>query len=234
MQKRTREIIALVILLALLVGGICGVAWYLLVGHNWNAAASLIDDRIGTMEGYTVVLCEGAAPHSEADLDEGGGFVRKVAGIPDSLKEKGFGFLLEGRTTAAQAARAYQGKDAQTVTVDIENAASYKDPVIIPRNGKRIAVYYVEGPHQELASRLALRSLKKYEVDSTICIFDDADAMEFGLGNVTMAICLDRTAHMDGEYIGGTFIVSAPRYGQVKAVLVAPSGFMSTKTIDEL
>lgn len=243
MQKRTREIIALVILLVLLVGGICGVAWYLLVGHNWNAAASLIDDHIGTMEGYNVVLCEGAPPHAEsandpeedAEGDGGAGIVEFAAGMPAALVENGFGYVVEGRLTAEKVSKAYRAKGALTVLVDIDDAASYSDPVIVPRNGQRIAIYSVKGPHQELASRMALRNIKKYDVDCTICLFDDIEALEeYGLGDVTIGICLDRTAHVRGEYIGSTFTISAPNYGQVEAVIVSPSGFLLSKTIGEL
>lgn len=239
MQKRTREIIALIILLALLVGGICGVAWYLLVGHNWNAAASLIDDRIGAMEGYNVVLCEGVPPHVEADdADEEtgvNGLVEFASGVPAALAENGFGYLLDGRITAAKVAKAYQVKGALTLMVDIGDSQLYSDPVIVPRNGQRIAVYSVKGIHQELASRMTLRNIKKYGVDYAICLFDDMDALEkYGLGDVNIGICLDRKAHVKGEYYGSTFVISAPNFGQVEAVIVSPSGFLLSKTIGEL
>ena len=59
MEKRTREIIALVMLLALglIVAG--AMAWYIFVGHNWNKAATHIDDLVGSMDGYTVVVYDG-------------------------------------------------------------------------------------------------------------------------------------------------------------------------------
>ena len=59
MEKRTREIIALVMLLILGIGVACAMAWYILVGHNWNQAATHIDDMVGSMDGYTVVLFDG-------------------------------------------------------------------------------------------------------------------------------------------------------------------------------
>ena len=59
MEKRTREIIALVMLLVLGIGVACAMAWYILVGHNWNQAATHIDDMVGSMDGYTVVVFDG-------------------------------------------------------------------------------------------------------------------------------------------------------------------------------
>lgn len=67
MQKRMREIIALVVLIALIVGVVAFMAWYLHVGHNWNAAANVIDDMVGSMDRYSVVVYEGTKPVPEDD-----------------------------------------------------------------------------------------------------------------------------------------------------------------------
>ena len=59
MDKRKREIIALVLLMALLLGGAGFFGFYLTNGHKWNLAATTIDDTVGNMDGYVVVLYEG-------------------------------------------------------------------------------------------------------------------------------------------------------------------------------
>lgn len=59
MQKRTREIAALVLLALLAAGAAVAMGWYILAGHGWNVTASNIDDSIGQMDGYTVLLFEG-------------------------------------------------------------------------------------------------------------------------------------------------------------------------------
>ena len=62
MDKRKREIIALVLLVLLGIVVASAMAWYILVGHNWNKAASHIDDFVGSMDGYTVIVYEGVVP----------------------------------------------------------------------------------------------------------------------------------------------------------------------------
>lgn len=71
MQKRTREILALLLLVVLVLVGVGAMAYYIFIGHNWNVAASNIDDRIGQMDGYTVVLYDGTRP-LDADEPEDG------------------------------------------------------------------------------------------------------------------------------------------------------------------
>ena len=62
MEKRTREILALVILVALGMAAAGAMGWYMLVGHSWNVTATHIDDYVGEMEGYTVILADGVVP----------------------------------------------------------------------------------------------------------------------------------------------------------------------------
>lgn len=64
MEKRTREIIALALLIALGLGVGGAMVWYIVVGHNWNIAATHIDDYVGEMDGYTVILYEGTTPRA--------------------------------------------------------------------------------------------------------------------------------------------------------------------------
>lgn len=59
MTKRTREIIALAMLIVLVVAGLFVGITYLRAGHGWNIAASHLDDRFGDMEGYTVLVYQG-------------------------------------------------------------------------------------------------------------------------------------------------------------------------------
>ena len=42
--------------------------WYILVGHNWNQAATHIDDMVGSMDGYTVIVYEGVVKKPKTAL----------------------------------------------------------------------------------------------------------------------------------------------------------------------
>ena len=232
MQKRTREIIALVLLVVLGIAGISAAAWYILVGHNWNAAATSIDDRIGNMDGYTVVLCEGAAPTIERQ--------QELSRNQPLLEQENFAVVEKaddqgGREPLAlqDAIDSYLDKGSQVVIVICNDPAYYADPIIVPRNGKRIAVFSVDGPRADLAARNVEKQLAAYGVDFTICIVDSFDAIERGLGSVDIAVCSDfDVVGSEGRYIDGTYVLGAPYEGAVGAVIMAPSGFLSSKMIE--
>ncbi len=62
MRFLTKERIALAIFFAMLLVSLASFVAYLYIGHNWNVAATTIDDVRGEMEGYTVILFDGQAP----------------------------------------------------------------------------------------------------------------------------------------------------------------------------
>lgn len=67
MASTTREKLALLVFGLLILLGLAGVGWYLVVGHSWNVAASKIDDSVGQMEGYTAIVYSGTtAPKATA------------------------------------------------------------------------------------------------------------------------------------------------------------------------
>lgn len=66
MQKPSRERIALLFFAALAILSLCGLCAYIVAGHSWNVAASTIDDTVGEMEGYIVVVYPGTAEEEAA------------------------------------------------------------------------------------------------------------------------------------------------------------------------
>ena len=67
MSKCSREKIALLVfVLLVLFAGACLVG-YLVAGHSWNVAATNIDDTFGSMEGYTVIAYAGTMTEDEIE-----------------------------------------------------------------------------------------------------------------------------------------------------------------------
>lgn len=241
MQRRTREIIALAILAVLVVGFAVLAAWYLFVGHGWNEAATDIDDRIGSMDRYTVVLYEGIIPEGYLN------YSKEAAGSKDADKaddtaangeeaEAGDSDEAEaGPPTLGEVAASYRDKSAQIIVLGLDESERYSDCVITVKNGCRIAIYSVSGPRPDHAARIMEKQLDAQGVDFSICIIDDLRALKRGIGDANVAICTDPAfAGAGGRWVGTTFAVGSPARGQVGAVVIAPSGFLSAKTVTEL
>ncbi len=235
MQKRTREIIALVMLVVLLIGTACGVAWYILVGHNWNEAATNIDDRMGSMEGYTAVLYAGtaaASPSSDSKPVSESGASKSSQSSESPLAEIEAG--LESLTVDDVAA-SYREKGAQVIIVHADDLSSYEDPVIIERNGRRIAIVSATEPAPDLAVRKTIKSLGDYAIDFVICVLEKPSSIGTGFNRVNIAITTDiEEADSGSGYVGRTYVVSPFDQNEIGVILIAPSGFLSCKSIANL
>lgn len=209
-------------------------AWYIFVGHNWNAAATSIDYRIGTMEGYTAIVCEGSVPSVSEQ------YLSSVS--QPMLEEENMGVLemdadpaRDDVVTLDDALDAYGERDAQVIAIRTGDYGFYEDAVIVPRQGKRMAVFSVKGPRSDLAAKNVAKELKRRDVDFIICLVDDIESVERGMGPVDLAFCTDYdAAGAEGRYVGGTYVIGAPYVGTAAAAIMAPSGFLSSKTIEAL
>lgn len=66
MSERSREKIALLVFVALVVFGGCCLVGYIVAGHSWNVAASSLDDTFGSMDGYTTIVYAGTVEPQKA------------------------------------------------------------------------------------------------------------------------------------------------------------------------
>ena len=214
MQKRTREILALVLLAVLLVSGVVAMGYFILVGHNWNVAASNIDDAIGRMDGYTVILYQGTRPPSDDEEESD----RPPANVKDVAAD-------------------YREKEATVFVVDAANLSLYSDPFIVEKNGKRLGFLSVGNAELRSEARADIRDLVDAKASYLVAVTDDTTlhdlAAEGIINGLSVIICDDPDKESaNGKYRGSAYCVSAPDQGRVGAVIISPSGVFSSKVID--
>ncbi len=208
MDKRKREILALGLLVLL---GICvaaGMMWYIMVGHNWNKAASHIDDLVGSMDGYTVVVYEGTLPASKST--SGKRKHVKIEKVIESYREKG----------------------ASVVTLHLDDLARYDDPIVVSRGSRRFGICACPGKYRYVVVRDKVADLTKHGADFTMVLANKPDIKKGWLRHVDMVVlACDGHIGDGGQFIGQAFFVDAVRKGSVQAVIISPSGTVTAKTI---
>ena len=230
-----REKIALALLAVLVIVAAAAMGWYLLVGHNWNVAASTIDDRIGELDGYTVLLYEGRTlpetermrlSNSQPMLDDGNrGAVRASA---DSLEQA-------APVDIAQAASSYRQKGATVFVLHPELLSEYYEPEIITKNGKWLGVFGVDGRATRFASKAKADALDQRGASLVIAYADDARLIDAPVDSIDILIStLDEELPEGGRNAGSTFCVDSPVVGQVQAIIISPSNVLISKTITSL
>ena len=236
MRKRTREILALVLLAALLVVGLSAMGYYIIVGHNWNVTASHIDDSIGQMDGYTVFVYEGTQP-SPAERE-------RISDAQPMLDDGARGASVEDRESnwggdpvdIKDVAKSYRDKGAVVFTVSAGEPERYSDPFVVAKAGKRVGFMSAVKPLRKTVARRAVRDLELAKAECIVAVTDDSTLCEPLVRGISIIVCDDdeQGPSPDGEWHDSTYCVGVPYIGEVGAVIMSPSGVLSTKTITEL
>lgn len=273
------------VLLALLgIGAACAMGWYILAGHGWNVTASNIDDSIGQMDGYTVLLIEGTrdpaaiaakeaaaraaskaassaasdavipaqedadpaaqgevpqqdAPITTADQDP-------ATAAPADEDASGQGASLQDaeeqderestdeEVTIENLERSYREKGAEVYRIRPMASGLYDEALVVSRGAHRIGVLAMGTPARPAAVQVAAKKLARSKVDMTVVLTSDASLADARLRGIDIIV----TDVADEEprassYGSSAYCVSTPKLGQVEAVIISPSGVLSSKTI---
>ena len=233
MQKRTREILAVLLLGLLLLAGVGAMGYYIFIGHNWNVAASHIDDSIGQMDGYTVILYEGTMQMDDEGKEEAEAKSETAQAVSESVSEQA------QVTDMRSAVESYREKGANVFVLDTVNLSRYNYPIEIAKNGMCLGLLSVGKSTLRSVARADARYLSKQGVDYTIAITNDVKlhkaAAEGLIGDVSIIVCDDPEGEFpNGQYYGSTYCVHTPYVGEIGAIVVSPSGVLTTKTLDGL
>lgn len=207
MEQKTREKIALVVFLVLIAGTLFGIVAYLHVGHSWNQAATSIDDASGDMRGYTAIVYRGI-------------------GIPTVREAKS-----EAKPVSpVSVTRRYREKGADVLRVDVLHPENYDGEDIYYIGSRRIGVFYAPSTMTSFAIERRAAWFAKHEVDFTICIADDVQAVSMRNEGIDIVILRPGEKELrSGSTIEDTYYVNAPCVGVTGVLLVSPDGIVSYK-----
>lgn len=284
MQKRTREIAALVLLAVLGAGAMLAMGWYILAGHGWNVTASNIDDSIGQMDGYTVLLIEGtrrpeaveakrlareaaeaassagADPSAAAAGEEAPeaavpeGAAGEAAGVPETPAVAGgdgpdgdAGADPLGDAPAADAldiemdaqgfgidalGESYRDKGAEVYRIDVAGRSLYAEPLVVSRGERRVGLFALDYPARPAAVMTAQKLLARQEADLKVVITNDPALEDARLPGIDIIVCdIADEEPLKGYYRNSAYCVDTPYEGEVEAIIISPSGVVSSKTI---
>lgn len=211
MAQKTREKAALAVFVVLIVLIAAALVAYLVAGHSWNVAASSIDDSLGSMEGYSVILFEG--------LEE---------------EESVFGEDEASEELLASAEVSYEEKGASVLTLDADDFAYYEDGLIIQCGSRRIGVFSVDIYTLKREMTEMVEYFESYDVDLIVVLTPYAAQVDDIEGIDIAVTTLDEETLSSGESADGTFYVSVPEFGEVGVVYISPSNVVSAKSIDDV
>ncbi len=129
----------------------------------------------------------------------------------------------------------YERKGADVLTLDPANLDRYLDPQVLTIGDRRVGVFAV----QVYASHVRLDEVRSFfeeqGVDVVVCLTPRADYLSSMTGIDDVIVTSDfEDISTEGEFQGGTFVISSPTEGQVGVVLVTSSNVSSARVVDGL
>lgn len=212
MNQQSRERVALAVFLLLVVAVIAAGVVYITVGHNWNTAATTIDDAAGSLDGYTAIVYDG---------------VKVPATFDDKVDSS------HDITSKVSLAASYEEKHADVIVLHTTDLAFYREGVILKAGDKRVGVFSVASQEDASLYQNVVGTLKSQGVDYTVCIAADTSLLVAAHGTRDIDIVIDLglgTQETASAVSNGTYLVTAPAVGKIGSVLVSPSNVVSDKS----
>ena len=227
MDKASREKIALVVFALLVVFAGVVLTGYFSTARTWNVAASFVDDTVGRMDGYTVLVYSGTVSPDEAVVDEPPADESPVDPATNSIGLATLPILgafntvedEEGAVFVSDVRAMYEQKDAAVLSIDASDLARYAEPLDAYASGTLLALY--EKRLREEGAELVVCLTRR---TALIGSFDHAD--------VVVVTGPEKGLTTGGEDRGRAFVVESPERGSVGVVVVTSSNVRSARVIE--
>ncbi len=231
MNKNTRNIIALMLIFFLLIGGAIAMAYFIFIGHNWNYAASHIDESIGRMDGYAVILYKGTQ-ENENILDNKEIYNK----LNPYMKKQAQSLPLSDISVdITKAEQLYQSKGATTFVIDSHSIDSYKIPFMVIKNDISVGFLSAYANEPRSSIRSDVKMLEDLHPQHIVALTNDGlisySSNDGLLGPISVIVNTSKTIYPFKEHSNAVFQVQSPYKKYIGAVIISPSGVCSTKVL---
>lgn len=247
--KITRDRIALVVFIVMVLGTLAVLGIYFFASRSLTVAANRVDDTLGMMEGYTVIIYPGTLPITtsmpttetpEADedtsstegdkLSESNAAQTSAEGIEQTIDNEAA--TESGITILDQVTSQYELKGAMVVQLDLQNPDVYTTPRILSAGERKIGVFSID----RFYSRTRLKELTDALHNSgasILCLLtpDARFVKDPALVNLILETTSKPTLPATGHYVGSTLIVDLLPENSVGVVAVSASNVLSASQV---
>lgn len=254
--------IALIIFFVLIVAGGAALMTYFWTGRSWIVAATVVDDSVGELDDYSVILFSGTA-EPEMPVQDGDKANQKTAG-DDSVAERNTSVsdllsddeyktnsisdlinsayqLADKRSESdkehvfvSDVRDIYELRGAKALTINIANPEVYSDPAILHAGNKSIGIFSVSAYASRSEMRKLIDSVEKENPDLIICIAPRR-AFLSTLDDIDVAIFTDENAdYYQPNPRDDSLIVFAPEIGDAGVILISSNNVATFKVVEEL
>lgn len=254
MKGRAREKIALVVLVALVALAGFAIISYFLFGRSWNVAATLMDDAVGRMNGYTalVIQSDESSQHANGNAaiaSSGTSSPQDVLAIaqsevPAEADTMGLRIMSYYALANPNGIKAvdpqdvidlYAEKETNVGVLDVSEFGIGSDPAVIEVGTKKIGIFYAAGYRSNIQIAKLCEKLRDKGAEAIMCITARLSTLQSVSGiNAVLVTDVDDELAASGSREGETLITALPSSGKVEVVLFASNNIATARVIDAL
>ncbi len=245
-MKIPREKIALLIFAVLLVAvGLTSIG-YFYTSRNFNVAASYVDDQVGSLGDYTVVVYNGTVQPEEEDdpeADDPGAFwldgsLSTDKEGSDAQKEEGSRILdlgdaesqLGGKIFLSEVNDLYREKGASVLSLDLSQPGYYDEPQVFTAGDRKIGVLEIDYYVSDRKLRKITDELREEGATAIICITRTTALIASPASvDVLIVTSAEKGVTPEGAFVDGCFIVRTPEVGSIGALVINHANVVSAR-----
>ncbi|WP_165060020.1 MULTISPECIES: hypothetical protein [unclassified Adlercreutzia] len=217
---------------------------YFATGLTWTVYATMVDDTVGNMGGYTAVVYQGTTSEDEpSDSENTSNNEEDQDDIPIVVDTMGLRIMSYypgiysddySGVYISDVRDLYEKKDAEVVTIDTQSILN-SEPQILHAGNKVIGVFGAKSYVTKPALKKIVAGLKDKGADVIICVTKRM-ALLSSLEGIDVVILTDNSEEysVTGTREGDTLIVQAPKTGEAGVVLFSSNNIASARSIDAL
>lgn len=253
-KGRARERIALVVLVVLVALAGFAIISYFFFGRSLNIAATLMDDAVGRMNGYTALVI-----HTEQGTDQGGGSVLPVdseasteqdalekaqSGVPAEADTMGLRIMAYYAIANPNGIKAvdpqavidlYKEKDTNVGLLEVSEYGIGTEPEVIEVGSKKIGIFYAVGYKSDIQIGKICSRLREKGAEAIMCITPRLATLQSTAGiNAVLVMDVDDEIASGNMRNGETLITTLPSSGKVEVVLFSSNNVATARVIDAL
>lgn len=254
--------IALIIFFVLIIAGGAALMTYFWTGRSWIVAATVVDDSVGELDDYSVILFSGTSePEAEkpstdpsdqkatqGDSDAGGNTnisdvlsdnEYKATSISDLINSA---YQLADKRSESDKERVfvsdvrdlYELRGAKALTLNVANPEIYSEPTTLHAGNKTIGIFSVSAYASRSEMKKLIGGVKEDDPDIIICIAPRR-AFLSTLDDVDVAIFTDESVdYYQPNPRDDSLIVFAPEIGDTGVILISSNNVATFKVVEEL
>ncbi len=247
-MKIAREKIALLIFIVLLAVVAVASVSYFFTSRNFNVAASYVDDQVGSMGDYTVVVYNGTIEPAEEDASKAEGAAAWMgessgAGVKEGSEaqvEEGNKILdlgaaqdeLGGKIYLSDVNDIYRDKGASVLSLDLSRSGCYEEPQVFNVGERKIGVLEVSWYVSARKLEKMAAELREEGASAVICIVRTTALLASPAGvDVVIVTGPEKGLTPEGAFADGAFVVRTPDAGSVGALVINHANVVSARVI---